>query len=232
MNEINVDDKELTNKLLIKWLDKLAYLSDIKRRSIYNMASNYYNNTSFLLKINTAIVNEEKYCSDNDVVSSVIYEKENDKHILSYNDEKMEFTYIQIKEIISGMIDLLEKIHPLGTVVQLKNQFLKNIIADNKIENARFVIINRFMFHNEIKTYFQYAGVVYPLGMVGDGKAIQFTTELIEKVIHEGYSDEQEEAYVYLLKKELVIEKKMHSFGFSTKDEREDFEMKTEVESK
>jgi len=232
MNGINIDDKELTNKLLIKWLDKLAYLSDMKRQRIYNMASNYYyNNTSFLLKINTAIVNEEKYCSDNDV-SSVIYERENDIHILIYNDDRMEFTYLQIKEIISGMIDLLEKIHPLGTVVQLKNQFLKNIIADNKIEDARFVIINRFMFHNEIKTYFQYAGVVYPLGMVGVGKAIQFTTELIEKVVHEGYSDEQEEAYVYLLKKELVIDKKMHSFGFSTKDERENFEMKTEVENK
>ncbi|MBU3102327.1 DUF4176 domain-containing protein [Clostridium sp. DSM 17811] len=52
-----------------------------------------------------------------------------------------------------------------------------------------------------IKKYFQYAGVVYPLGMVDAGKAIQFTSELIEKVVHVGYSDEQEEAYVYLLKK-------------------------------
>ncbi|MEF2115356.1 MULTISPECIES: DUF4176 domain-containing protein [Clostridium] len=37
--------------------------------------------------------------------------------------------------------------------------------------------------------------------MVDAGKAIQFTSELIEKVVHVGYSDEQEEAYVYLLKK-------------------------------
>ncbi|MEF2115464.1 DUF4176 domain-containing protein, partial [Clostridium frigoriphilum] len=182
----------------------MTYLSDLKRQRLYAMASNYYNNTSFLLKINTAIINEEKYCSDNDMANSVIYARENDLHILIYEDGRMEFTYLQIKEIISGMIDILEKIHPLGTVVQLKNQFLKNIIADNKIEEARFVIINRFMFHNEIKTYFQYAGVVYPLGMVGVGKAIQFTSELIEKVVHTGYSDEQEEAYVYLLKKELI----------------------------
>jgi len=51
-------------------------------------------------------------------------------------------------------------------------------------------------------------------------------------VIHTGYSDEQEDAYGYLLKKELVIDKKMHSFGFSTKEERENFEIKDEVENK
>ncbi|MEF2115357.1 MULTISPECIES: hypothetical protein [Clostridium] len=64
-----------------------------------------------------------RYLSDNDVVNSVIYSRENDKHILTYEDDRMEFTYLQIKEIISVMIDLLEKIHPLGTVVQLKNIF-------------------------------------------------------------------------------------------------------------
>ncbi|MEF2115436.1 MULTISPECIES: hypothetical protein [Clostridium] len=64
-----------------------------------------------------------RYLSDNDVVNSVIYSRENDKHILIYEDGRMEFTYLQIKEIISGMIDLLEKIHPLGIVVQLKNIF-------------------------------------------------------------------------------------------------------------
>jgi|GEM_PF-1122683 len=228
MNDLNIN--KLTEKLIIEWLNKLRYLSDIKRQKLYNLVKNYYNDVSFLLKINNAIINEEKFCEDQ--VNNVIYESEKDKHILIYKNDRMEFTYFQIKEIISGMSDILEKIYPLGTVVELKKQYLEKIVSENKIESARVVIVNRFIFHNETKTYFQYAGVVYPLGMFENGKAIQFTSQLIEKVVYIGYSDEQEEAYVYLLKKELIIEKKMHSFGFSTKAERENFEMKTEVENK
>lgn len=144
----------------------------------------------------------------------------------------MEFTYLQIREIISGMIDILEKIYPLGTLVGLKKQYLEKIVSQDKIENARVVIVNRFIFHNDIKTYFQYTGVVYPLGMFEKGKVIQFTSALIEKVVHAGYSDEQEDAYVYLMKRELILEKKMHSFGFSTEEERKGYEIRIQMENR
>ncbi|MBC8060456.1 MAG: DUF4176 domain-containing protein [Clostridiaceae bacterium] len=230
MSEIKINNQELTERLLIQWLGKLKYLSDIRRQKIYNMACDYYSNSSFLFKINKAIVNNEQLYEDE--INNIIYKSENNEHILIYKNHRMEFTYLQIKEIIAGMIDLLEKIYPLGTVVELKKQYLENIVSKDKIENARVVIVNRFIFHNEIKTYFQYAGVVYPLGMFEKEKVIQFTSSLIEKVIYEGYSDEQEETYVYLMKKELILEKKMHSFGFSTKEERENYEIKIVMENK
>lgn len=230
MNEIKINNQELTEKLLIKYLDKLSYLSDMKRQKLYNMGCYYFNNNSFLFEINKTIVNKEMSCLDES--NDVTYKNEKDKHILVCENYTMEFTYIEIKEIISGMIDILEKIQPLGTVVELKKEYLEKIISKEKIEKARFVIVNRFMINNESKTYFQYAGVVYPLGMLEKGQVIQFTTALIDKVVYSGYSDDQEEAYVYLMKKELIIEKKMHSFAFATDEERKDYEIKIEMENK
>lgn len=151
---------------------------------------------------------------------------------LIYKDDRMEFDYIEIKEIITGLIDILEKIYPLGTMVELKKEYLEKIESKEKIEKVRIVIVNRYMFHNDLNTYFQYAGVVYPLGMFEKRKVIQFTSALIDKVVHEGYSDKQEDAYVYLMKKELIVEKKMHSFGFATEEERHNYEIKVEMESK
>lgn len=230
MSEIKINNKELTEELLIQWLHKLMYLSDIKRKRLYNMACDYYDNTSFLFNINETIVKKEKFCEDK--INNVIYEGEEDKHILIYKDERMEFTYIEIKEIISGMIDLLDIIYPLGTMVELKKEYLDKIVPKNEIKNARVVIVNRFIFYNEMKTYFQYAGSVYPLGIFEKGKVIQFTSALIEKVVHRGFSDEQEDAYIYLMKAELILDKKMHSFGFSTEEERKNYEIKIEMENK
>jgi hypothetical protein len=230
MSEITINNKELTEKLLIEWLDKLKYLSYGKKQKLNNIACDYYDNTSFFFKINETIIKKEKFCEDR--INNVIYEREEDKHLLIYKDERMEFTYNQIKELIAGMIDILDKVYPLGTVVELKKEYLDNILQGNEIKNARIVIINRFIFYKEMKTYFQYAGAVYPVGLFEKGKAIQFTSALIEKVVSRGFSDEQEEAYVYLMKKELIIEKNMHSFGFSTEEERKNYEIKIEMENK
>ena len=78
-------------------------------------------------------------------------------------------------------------------------------------------------FFNGINSYFQYAGAIYPVGLVGDGRTIHFSTALIDKVLKEGYSDEQEEAYIYVVKEELLIDKNMNSFGFAPKEDLEEY---------
>lgn len=77
MSDIKI--KELTEKLLIQWLDKLSYLSDFNRKKIYNMGCNYYNNVSDLFEINKVIVNEGRFYKDE--INNAIYEREEDKHI-------------------------------------------------------------------------------------------------------------------------------------------------------
>jgi hypothetical protein len=61
---------------------------------------------------------------------------------------------------------------------------------------------------------------------MGEKSIINFTHALVEKALSVGYSDEKEDAYVYLMKKELIINEKMHSFGFSTEEERQKLQKK------
>jgi len=46
---------------------------------------------------------------------------------------------------------------------------------------------------------------------------------MIEQVVSRGYSDEQEEAYLYLMKRELFLERKLRSIGFGNKEEWEQY---------
>ena len=121
------------------------------------------------------------------------------------------------------MLDLLEDTLPLGSVVDLKKSAYKNVPEASEVEHIRMVITYRFLGKEEDSHYFPYAGVVYPTGMLGRKEVLYFTRPLVEKVVREGYRDEQEDAYVYLMKKELVIEKGKNSFGYATKEEIEAF---------
>lgn len=82
----------------------------------------------------------------------------------------------------------------------------------SKVNNVRITITYRFV--KSDNTYYTYAGVVYPVGNFNTDKIIKFTPTLIKKVLHRGYSDEQEDAYVYLMKNEYILEDKMKSAGY------------------
>ncbi|WP_185966750.1 DUF4176 domain-containing protein [Clostridium sp. HBUAS56017] len=226
---LNVNKKELTEKLLAEWLQTLEYLDNNKRKQLYEIGCAYSGrDISFLYEINRTICEKENTCRDN--INDLVYINEKDKHLLIFKESKMEFTYAQMREVLFGLIDIVEKIYPLGTAVELKKEYLEKIIGKKDIKSAQVIIVNRFIFHNDVKSFFHYAGIVYPLGFLDESRVINFTSALVDKVLKKGYSDEKEDAYVYLMKKELIIDKKMHSFGFSTEEERENFEKKLEVE--
>lgn len=227
---LNVNKKELTEKLMVEWLQTLEYLDNNKRKQLYDISCIYYGgNINFLYEINRVICEKENTCRDN--INNLVYLNEKDKHLLIYKESKMEFTYAQIREVLFGLIDILEKIYPLGTAVELKKEYLEKIIGKKDIKSAQVIIVNRFIFHKDVKSFFQYAGIVYPLGFLDESKVIHFTSALVDKVLKKGYSDEKEDAYVYLMKKELIIDKGMHSFGFSTDEERKNFEKKVGLEN-
>ena len=115
---------------------------------------------------------------------------------------------------------LTEEVLPLGSVVDLKKE-LFSFIKD--VDRIRIVITYRFLAKEESKGYFPYAGVVYPTGMLGRKEVIYFTPALIEQVVHRGFEDIQEHQYIYLMKREFIIEKGMKSFGFGTREEIENF---------
>lgn len=227
---LNVNNSDLTKDLLTMWLNKLEYLDDTKKAQLYDIGCAFCDakNIKFLYEINNTIQDKENMCRDDK--NSLTYLFEEDKHILIYKDNKMEFTYEQIEEIIFGLIDLLEEIYPLGTAVELKKEYLEKMTGKKDIESVQVIIVNRFIFYNDVKTFFHYSGIVHPVGFLEEGRVIHFTAPLIDKVLKEGYSNEKDDVYNYLMKKELILDKGMHSFGFSTEGERKSFNKRIGVE--
>jgi hypothetical protein len=116
------------------------------------------------------------------------------------------------------MIDILEEILPIGSVVDLNKEYLGERFRTKEVLNIRMVITQRFTYKKGDTAYFPYVGVVYPVGMLSDTRAAQFTSTLISNVVFKGFSDVVEEAYVYAMKEELILRKGMHSWGFLLKD--------------
>lgn len=77
-----------------------------------------------------------------------------------------------------------EKYLPLGTVVLLKNA------------KKRLVIIGYAGVSPETgKKVFDYMGCLYPEGMLSSDKNLLFDHEQIDKIIFEGYTDEEDKAF-------------------------------------
>ena len=62
------------------------------------------------------------------------------------------------------------------------------------------------------KQYVPYCGIIYPFG--DSKKQLFFTEQAIHTVIHYGYTDRQEDAYVALIKRE-IIKKGYSSYSFA-----------------
>lgn len=92
----------------------------------------------------------------------------------------------------------------LGSVVIIKKK--DNTLMDNKL-----VIVDRFMLEKkDSKEYFQYKGVVYPMGSYQGGQGVLFNDEHIGKVVLEGYKDEYDDEFIKLIEnkfKEINIKK-------------------------
>lgn len=212
--------RQLTIGLIKSFTQGLEYLNEDDKKAVNKLGFKLYGgDLKELYDINECIVKENVSYESRDVS----YKKDGDKHNLIIKDNIIELKYEEIKEVIAGLIDILDDILPLGSVVKLKKEYLHKFLNNNEVEEAEIVIVNRFIFKNGIRAYFPYAGVVYPIGFVGSADAIQFSSALIEEVIHRGFADEKDEIYTFLLKNELIIDKKMHSFGFASKEEREKY---------
>ena len=76
------------------------------------------------------------------------------------------------------------------------------------------VITHRFLHNPKDKYYFQYAGVVYPVGSLGKDRMLHFTPPLIESIVHLGYQDRQDEEFVLMMKHELKCNRSIQSYVF------------------
>ncbi|MFQ8920862.1 MAG: DUF4176 domain-containing protein [Clostridium paraputrificum] len=145
---------------------------------------------------------------------------------INTDTNKFHIAIEKFKRLIVSMIDLFEVIYPLGTVVNLKTEYLNQLTNNNEIEEATFVITSRYVYTDDVKTYFQYGGIPYPVGDLGLNKVFYFTSDLIREVLTLGYTDDREEAYIYMMKKELLLDGDYISIGYAPKEERKKLELK------
>ena len=110
-------------------------------------------------------------------------------------------------DIVQKMILITEKILPLGSVVEVDIRE-----TEKPVSSIKAVIVDRFMKKETEKQYVPYCGIIYPFG--DSKKQLFFTEQAIHTVIHYGYTDRQEDAYVALIKRE-IIKKGYSSYSFA-----------------
>ena len=125
----------------------------------------------------------------------------------------------EFRKIITTFIEIYEPIYPMGTVVELKKEAFKGLVSLEEKDRLLAVIAHRYVPINENR-YIPYVGIRYPFGATKElNNGLHFTSAAVKKIIHNGYTDEQEIAYIFNLKKKAIIELNMHSTAFLTAEE-------------
>ncbi|TXL65728.1 DUF4176 domain-containing protein [Cerasibacillus terrae] len=144
------------------------------------------------------------------------YTYEDTSHTIAFLDKRFSLDETTFVQLLSNTIEITREVLPLGSIVELDPAYFKP--DKENTSPSKVVITGRFIAPQGYHSYFPYVGVVYPVGEVKIGSQIYFTTPLIKKVIHQGYTDEMEDAFVFLMKQEFIVEKNMNSIEFSNQD--------------
>lgn len=208
--------------MMIKFIDNLSFLDDNKKSICLKLALAYKNNLDELYKAYDYLNSEELEFIDSKKLVKI--NKTNDILIVDFKNSTFEISTENIKKVIAGIIDILEDVLPMGTIIELKPQFIKSMYKSQSLKEVpKFIITKRFLSKKDSLSYFPYAAVQYPIGETSKGKNIHFTSKAIDKVIYKGFSDETELAYICVMKSEMIFKKEMHSISFSTLEEREEY---------
>lgn len=205
-------DKEIM-KIFAQYMSDIDFLNQLEKNVIFEFITKFEKEklVSFLrkcFKCTRGLLEESKVQEE-----GMSYYVDEQCHFM-IEEKEILFELNQAETFLSLLIDLFTVIYPLGTVVELNKVFTDSLHIERKIEKVYVVIVERYVMLGERETYFQYAGTIYPVGMLGKNQLIYFNSDLIENVVYEGYRDELEESYVLLMKQEILLENKAVSFGF------------------
>lgn len=181
----------------------------------------FKNDVKFLYSVRKCVLNGGGAMEDEK--KHILYETADEYHILRKGDSEVALRQKEMSLLLANMIDIFEDILPLGSVVDLKKDFLSQQMDLRNVDKVRVVISKRFI-GGETGCYYPYAAVIYPIGMGGRGRTFCFSAGLIEKVVHMGYSDLVEEAFVHEMKKKLIVNERRKSMGLANEDERKAME--------
>ena len=212
--------------LLKRLISREESLSDISTEDMFALAQPYLHNCTFLYRLYAHTFREDipSELSDPEAGIDVSYTDETYNISWRKGEKCLTFDQTRLRTWLKLTIDALDHILPLGSVVDLKKEYFKAHLPVDQVDKMRVVITHRFLTGGSEGFYFPYAGVLYPFGAVDEHKYINFTANLIENVVHEGFSDEQDDACVLLMKHEILENMKLCSFGFAPKAELESYQ--------
>lgn len=146
----------------------------------------------------------------------VAYRHSGDTHSITFSNQQIELPEEIFEQLLIYVIEITRDVLPLGTVVELNpNYFIPNEQPEHP---TKVVITERFVAPTGYNSYFPYGGIIYPVGEMKKGAKVHFTEPLIQKIVHQGYRDEMEDAFIYLMKEEFIVEKNLTSIEFSKDD--------------
>jgi hypothetical protein len=179
----------------------------------------YKTNQTFLYEVSD-LLNNKTTSEYVDKGKAITYQRYDENLLIVRQSETIVVPFAAAKRGVQLMADALQDYLPLGSVVDLKKSPFASVLSEDAYESLRIVITQRFTCVPGTKAYFPYGGIVYPLGTPGSGQMVYFTSPLIERVVHKGFDDEVEVAFVFSMKGALLFEKQYHSVAFSSLDER------------
>lgn len=188
---------------------------------IHKLLIQYRSKSSLLYPIYNAILNDKYY---QDEQTKIDYVTMDDFTTIRQDSFYFKINKQLLLRAIQVFVDMLMPCFALGTVVDMKKEYLKQIKNIDDTQNVRFVVMQRFIMHKDVPTYLHFGGLVYPFGMLEDRRMFYFTSELVESVVHEGFKDELELAYELEMKKELILDKGYKSIAFASEEERNTFQ--------
>lgn len=204
---------------LIKAIDKLDFLTNKEKQITFRIAYEYKEKVNDLYKILEKVMAEEQV--ERQEEEELFYEIDNDVHVIRFKNNELKLSKDNLVNLLIIIIEIVQEILPIGTVVNLNEEFEKKLFSNSK--GIKIIIINRFLTNNQGKYYFPYGGVPYPIGDIGANRLIHFTRNSIKDIVHMGFKDFQEEAYVFLAKNKIIINNNMRSIEFATKEEIEKY---------
>ena len=203
MLDKRINREQIVTAMLIKWIDKMFFLNGEEKALLLKISFVLIKDRANLFKLYDEIFQEEE-------------------HYLSFNDEKLELSLENKKMIVSTLIDFSDEILPLGSLVTLKNEELK----DKEGNDLKIIITKRFLSNEKSGFYFTYSGTIYPIGSFEEeDKLLHFTSESIKEVLHKGFSDDVDVSYTLAVKNELILNRGVLSVFFADVKEKRNFEI-------
>lgn len=203
--------KNAEYELLGAILKKYDFLNDIERQLWFEAICLCHNDVDFFYRIYDSLNGKSEIFQSRN--KKVEYSSINDRYIIKCDMRSAEHTNEELKQLIPGIIGIIEEILPLGSLVEL-NLSYKNP-KESKIDQLQIVITHRFISPEGESDYFEYGGIPYPTGMLQGDKVLFFTNRSVKNIKHKGYTDLKDKQFIIAVKNALLIEKGVKSMSFS-----------------